>query len=186
MVAKTDTAHWRLAHQFEHRKVRKVYLAVVHGTLDLDADVIDIPLGRHPHVREKYAARPESGKSAITRYELQKQYGGYALVRLMPKTGRTHQLRVHMSLMKHPVVADIMYGGKLMTMSQMAKGADLPGPEEPGGNLKPDDVVINRQALHAAEIYLSHPVSGKEICIKAPLPCDMQLLVKLLERYRKN
>ena len=184
VVAKTDTAHWRLAHQFENRKVRKVYLAVVHGTMDLDADVIEIPLGRHPYIREKYTARPETGKTAVTRYELQRQYQGYALLRLMPHTGRTHQLRVHMSLIKHPVVADTMYGGKTMTLLQLANGMELPGPTEPGGKLKEHDPVINRQALHAAELYLLHPISGKEICLKALLPKDLQLLIDLLERYR--
>jgi len=184
-VAKTDTAHWRLAHQFEHRQTRKVYIAVVHGTMELDSDVIDMPLGRHPRVREKYAIRPESGKTATTTYELQKQYRGYALLRLMPKTGRTHQLRVHMAGIKHPIVADIMYGGKTMTLEQMTNGEQLPAAGQPGGELSAEDVVIERQALHAAELWVHHPVSGKEMHFKAPLPADMDFLVSLMERYRK-
>ncbi|MBN1846323.1 MAG: RluA family pseudouridine synthase [Sedimentisphaerales bacterium] len=185
VVARTDTAHWRLAHQFEHRQVQKMYLAVVHGTVALDADVIDMPLGRHPRVREKYAARPESGKSAITRYERQTQYRGYAVMRLFPRTGRTHQLRVHLQMIKHPIVADTMYGGKAMTLAQLADGAPYPRPDEPGGHLAPDQRVIERQALHAMSLTLHHPISGRQMCFEAPPPPDMELLIRLLERYRK-
>ncbi len=227
IVAKTDTAHWRLAHQFEHRLTRKVYTAVVHGTMDLDADQIDVPLGRHPRVREKYAARLDIGKEAVTRYELLKQYRGYALVKLMPKTGRTHQLRVHMSIIKHPIVSDTMYGGKSMTFAQLeqdqpltkkvpsaflasrsalpidqsASSTDQPvspiDQTEPAGDstaavflpgnstaIDSKEKVISRQALHAAELYIRHPISGKELSLKAPLPNDMQLLIDMLERYR--
>lgn len=182
VVAKTDTAHWRIAHQFEHRQVRKTYLAVVHGTMDLDADVIEIPLGRHPRVREKYAAQPETGKSAVTRYELQRQYRGYALLQLMPKTGRTHQLRVHLSLIKHPVVSDVIYGGKSMTLFQLANGRPLEPDDAP---LMPDEPIIDRQALHAARLELHHPTTGKPMNFEAPLPPDIRRLVQLLEQYRR-
>jgi 23S rRNA pseudouridine1911/1915/1917 synthase len=170
VVAKTDTAHWRLA--------------VVHGTLDLDADVIDMPLGRHPHVREKYAAMPDTGKHARTRYELQRQYRGYALVKVKPETGRTHQIRVHMALLKHPVVADTMYGGKMMTLEQLAQGQPLPGPGECGSELNPDEPVLARQALHAYQLEIRHPESGELMQLEAPLPQDMKRLLELLERYR--
>jgi len=183
VVAKTDTAHWRLARQFEQRQVRKTYLAVVHGTMELDADVIDVPLGRHPRAREKYAARPETGKQAVTLYELLRQYRGYATLHLFPRTGRTHQLRVHMSLMKHPVVADIMYGGKTVTLTQLANGAAVP--DELLAGLSPDQPVIERQALHAASLELRHPATGKTHTFAAPLPADMQRLIDLLERYRR-
>jgi 23S rRNA pseudouridine1911/1915/1917 synthase len=185
VVAKTDTAHWRLAHQFEHRKVEKIYYAVVHGTVALDADVIDAPLGRHPHVREKYAVRPESGKPAVTAYSVEKQYRGYALVKLKPKTGRTHQLRVHMASLKHPIVGDTMYGGKLVTLGQLSDGKALPGPGEAGSELGSDNYIIERQALHAGQITLRHPISGELMTHKAPFPADMQLLITLLDRYRR-
>ena len=186
VVAKTDTAHWRMAHQFEHRQVQKVYVAVVHGTLELDGDVIEIPLGRHPYLREKYAARPETGKSAVTQYELLKQYRGYALLKMMPRTGRTHQIRVHLNLIKHPIVADTVYGGKTMTLGQLADGQPLPKPPEPGSNLNEEDMVLERQALHAGELTLRHPINGKEMHFQAPLPEDMQVLLQLLDRYRLN
>jgi 23S rRNA pseudouridine1911/1915/1917 synthase len=185
ITAKSDTAHWRLAYQFEHRQTRKVYVALVHGTIELDADVISLPLGRHWRVREKYAVRMDGGKEAVTAYQLEKQYRGYASVKLMPKTGRTHQLRVHLSAIKHPIVADTVYGGKMMTLEQLADGGALPQGDEAGGRFGPDDFVIGRQALHAAELYIRHPISGKEMHFEAPLPEDMRLLVELLERYRQ-
>ena len=185
VVAKTDTAHWRLAHQFEHRLVQKEYIAVVQGTMELDADVIDMPLGRHPRIREKYAARPETGKSAVTQYELQQQFRGYAVLRLKPKTGRTHQIRVHLSLIKHPIVADTIYGGKTMTLSQLANDQQLPPPEHIGCGLAPNEPVITRQALHAAKLTLRHPLTKIPLTLQAPLPADMQLLLNLLQHFRR-
>ena len=180
LVAKTDTAHWRLAHQFEHRQVEKTYIAVVHGRLELDSDVINLPLGRHRRVREKYAVQPEAGKGAVTRYQVLEQYRGYALVRLMPKTGRTHQLRVHMSSIKHPIVSDTMYGGKVPLAGQLADGAVL----DEGEGLDAASPVISRQALHAAELTIRHPETAEKMRFVAPLPRDMELLIKLLARWR--
>lgn len=184
VIAKTDTAHWRLAHQFEYRKVQKTYLAIVHGTMELDADVIEIPLGRHPRVREKYAAKPDGGKEAVTEYHVEKQYRGYALVRMFPKTGRTHQIRVHMSAIKHPIVADTMYGGHTMTLGQLSDKAARPEDGDNAEGLGVDDVVIDRHALHAATLDIRHPVTAEMMHFEAPLPGDMQRLLKLLERYR--
>lgn len=188
VIAKTDTAHWRLAHQFEYRQTRKEYLAIVHGTMELDADVVDMPLGRHPMAREKYAIRPESGKSAVTTYQVIKQYRGYALVLLQPKTGRTHQLRVHMSYIKHPIVGDIMYGGKTMTLRQLAnlKPLDETLPvDKQTGDPGWDDEVVMRPMLHAHRLHIRHPVSGAEMTFEAPLPKDFQQLIALLDHYRK-
>lgn len=184
VVAKTDTAHWRLAHQFEHRQTRKTYIAIVHGTMDVDGDAINMPLGKHPYTREKYAVRLESGKEAYTEYQVQQQFNGYALVKVMPRTGRTHQIRVHMSYIKHPIVSDTMYGGKKVSLEQLANGVPLPEGDEPGGTLKPEDIIVDRQALHAAVLEIRHPVSAEPMRFEAPLPPDMELMVKLMERYR--
>lgn len=184
VIAKTDTAHWRLAHQFEHRQVQKTYMAVVQGNVELDADVIDVPLGRHPRVREKYSAQPVAGKQAVTTYKVERRFHGYTLVRLLPKTGRTHQLRVHMSFMKHPIACDTMYGGKLMTLEQLLNGASVPSDGPLIAHQELHTAVMDRQALHAAELTLHHPESGKVISFKADLPPDFQRLVSLLERFR--
>jgi len=113
MVAtKNDTAQWKIAKQFENRQIEKTYLAIVHGSPELNADRISAPLGVHPRAREKYAIRPETGKEAITFYEVIESFHGFSLLKLSPRTGRTHQIRVHLSYIKHSIVADDMYGGK--------------------------------------------------------------------------
>ncbi len=186
VVAKTDTAHWRMAHQFEHRQVQKTYMAIIHGTLELDADVIDIPLGRHPRVREKYAVRLEDGKPAMTTYHLVEQFRGYALVKLHPKTGRTHQLRVHMSAIKHPIACDTMYGGKIMTLEQLLESSPNPEINDNGFGIQKTDPVMVRQALHAAEITFHHPTSGEKVTFSAPLTKDMAMLLDLLKFHRSK
>ncbi|GAI77162.1 unnamed protein product, partial [marine sediment metagenome] len=110
VVAKNDTAQWKIAGQFERRQVNKTYLAIVHGTPDLTRDRINAPLGVHPRMREKYAIRPDTGKESITFYEVLESFRGFSLMKMTPKTGRTHQIRVHLSYLKHPIVADDMYG----------------------------------------------------------------------------
>lgn len=174
VVAKNDTAQWKIAKQFEQRKTKKSYLAIVHGTPELTADRINAPLGVHPRIREKYAIRPEIGKEAITFYEVVESFRGFSLLKMTPKTGRTHQIRVHLSYIKHPIVADDMYGGKLVYPWQLADGE--PTVQEP---------VINRVALHAWTLEFNHPTTKKPVKFEAPLPEDMQNLLDMLRKYRK-
>jgi 23S rRNA pseudouridine1911/1915/1917 synthase len=173
VVTKTDTAQWKIAKQFERRQVKKSYLAVVHGTPDLTADRINAPLGVHPKVREKYAIRPEIGKEAVTFYEVVEGFRGFSLLRLNPKTGRTHQIRVHLSYTKHPIVGDDMYGGKLVYPWQL-KDAE-PDAQDP---------VIDRCALHASTLEFKHPTTGQMVDFEAPLPEDMQSLLDMLRKFR--
>ena len=176
MVAtKNDTAQWKIARQFERRQVKKNYLAIVHGAPDLTADRINAPLGVHPKIREKYAIRPEIGKEATTFYEVIESFRGFSLLKLTPKTGRTHQIRIHLSYIKHPIVADEMYGGKLVYLWQLADAQ--PALEEP---------VINRVALHASTLEFKHPTTGQIVKFEAPLPEDMQTLLDLLRKHRKT
>jgi 23S rRNA pseudouridine1911/1915/1917 synthase len=175
VVTKNDSAQWKIAKQFEHRQIEKTYLAVVHGTPDLTADRISAPLGMHPRIREKYAIRPEIGKEAITFYEVVESFRGFSLVRLNPKTGRTHQIRVHLSYIKHPIVGDDMYGGKVVYPWQLAD-------TEPAAQ----DPVIDRCALHASTLEFKHPTRGKMVKFEAPLPEDMQNLLKMLRKYRRH
>jgi 23S rRNA pseudouridine1911/1915/1917 synthase len=174
VITKNDVAQWKIAKQFEQRKTKKSYLAVVHGTPDLSADRINAPLGVHPKIREKYAIRPEIGKEAITFYKVIESFRGFSLLELNPKTGRTHQIRVHLSYIKHPIVADDMYGGKLVYPWQLAD--QEPAVQEP---------VISRVALHAWTLEFTHPTTKKPVKFEAPLPQDMQNLLALLRKYRK-
>jgi 23S rRNA pseudouridine1911/1915/1917 synthase len=174
VVAKNDTAQWKVAKQFERRQIMKSYLAVVHGTPDLTADRISAPLGVHPRIREKYAIRPAIGKEAITFYEVLESFRGFSLLRLNPKTGRTHQIRVHLSYIKHPIVGDDMYGGKLIYPWQLQDA-------EPAAQ----DPVISRCALHASTLEFKHPTTNQILKFEAPLPNDMQVLLDMLREYRK-
>lgn len=176
LIAKNDEAHWRLSGQFERRTIQKTYVAVVEGRLDLDSDVIDAPIGVHPVVREKFAVQVRENtiditKDAVTRYEVAERYRGYTLVRLHPKTGRTHQLRVHMSYIKHPIVGDTMYGGRAVSeMDICGAGCDRP--------------FLSHQALHAWKIAFRHPITGAPLEIEAPFHGPMRRLVELLRSAR--
>ncbi|MHC4458161.1 MAG: RluA family pseudouridine synthase [Planctomycetota bacterium] len=174
VVTKNDTAQWKIAKQFEQRQTNKTYLAIVHGTPELMADRISAPLGIHPRIREKYTIRPEVGKEAITFYEVIQSFRGFALLKLTPKTGRTHQIRVHLSHIKHPIVADDMYGGKLVYPWQLADTEAVP-----------QDPVISRIALHASTLEFKHPTTSEIMKFEAPLPEDMQNLLNMLLKYRK-
>ncbi len=173
VTTKNDTAQWKIARQFEQRTIRKTYMAIVHGTPQLDADRITAPLGVHPKIREKYTVRSETGKEAKTTYKVIETFRGFSLIQLHPHTGRTHQLRVHMSHLKHPIVADDMYGGKLVYPWQIQ---DQPQ--------RVEEPVISRCALHAFSIELRHPTKDKIVRFEAPLPADMQKLLDMLRKYR--
>jgi 23S rRNA pseudouridine1911/1915/1917 synthase len=175
VVTKHETAQWRIAKQFETRQVNKTYLAIVHGTPELHADRINAPLGIHPQIREKYAIRPEIGKEAVTFYEVLEAFRGYSLLKCEPHTGRTHQIRVHLSYIKHPIVADDMYGGKLVYPWQLADAE--PAVEEP---------VIARCALHAWTLEFTHPSTNQRVKFEAPLAADMQHLLDLLRQHRRQ
>ncbi len=174
VVAKDDTTQWKIAKQFEHRQVNKSYLAIVHGTPELTADRIKVPLGIHPRTREKYAIRPQEGKESITFYEVLEHWRGFSLLKLTPKTGRTHQLRVHLLYIKHPIVADDMYGGRLVYPWQLADAE--PAVQQP---------VISRVALHAHTLEFKHPKTDEMVKFEAPLPEDMQNMLDMLRKYRK-
>ncbi|MHC4070018.1 MAG: RluA family pseudouridine synthase [Planctomycetota bacterium] len=174
VVTKNDIAQWKIAKQFENRQTKKNYLAIVHGTPELTADRINAPLGIHPKFREKYAIRPEIGKEAITFYKVLESFRGFSLLELTPKTGRTHQIRVHLSYIKHSIVADDMYGGKLIYPWQLAD--EEPAVQEP---------IIGRVALHAHALEFKHPTTKKQVKFEALLPQDMQNLLDMLRQYRK-
>jgi 23S rRNA pseudouridine1911/1915/1917 synthase len=175
VVAKNDIAQWKIAKQFENRTTKKTYLAIVHGTPELTADRINAPLGIHPKAREKYAVRPEIGKEAITFYQVVESFRGFSLLEMTPKTGRTHQIRVHLSYIKHPIVADDMYGGKLVYPWQLQDTEQ-----------EAQEPAIKRVALHAFSLEFKHPTTEKQVKFEAPFPNDMQNLLEMLRKYRKE
>lgn len=178
LFAKSETAHWRLARQFEERRTRKRYLAVVHGRVEPLADVIDLPLGKHHTVREKYAVRwDETGKPSVTVYHVRERYEGYTLLELRLETGRTHQIRVHLSHLGWPIAGDDVYGGKAISVGDVAGPA---GTADAG----PRETLMGRAALHAARLCISHPITRAPMTFDAPLPADMVNLIRLLRAHR--
>jgi 23S rRNA pseudouridine1911/1915/1917 synthase len=175
ILAKNGVAQWKISRQFHDRLVQKSYIAIVHGTPELTRDRINAPLGINLKFRYKYAVRPDTGKEAITFYEVLEAFRGFSILKLTPKTGRTHQIRVHLAHIKHPIVADDMYGGKLVYPWQLKDAK--PAVEAP---------VIARCALHAWTISFKHPTTEKIVSFEAPLPDDMQNLLDMLRKYRKK
>ncbi len=176
VVAKTDSAHLRLAEQFAARTVEKQYFAVVVGMPDRDRDVIDEPLGVHPHQREKMAIRrghPDS-REAVTRYEVLERFTGFAAVQAFPKTGRTHQIRVHLTHAGYPILCDRLYGGRsVITLGEVRKTRD----ETP---------LLERLALHAQTLGITHPETGERLEFTAPLPPDLQAVLSELKTHRRR
>jgi 23S rRNA pseudouridine1911/1915/1917 synthase len=170
VVAKTDPMHFALAAQFENRTTQKEYFAITAGVPDRDRDLIEQPIGIHPHQREKMAIRAghSTSRDATTFYEVLERFAGFAAVKVLPKTGRTHQIRVHLAHIGCPVLCDKLYGGQL----KRGQASLL------------DDAILNRQALHALRIKLAHPATGEPIEFTAPLPADLQSVLDVL-RERK-
>ncbi len=180
VFAKDDEVHWKLGLQFEHRRVDKRYVAIVHGLVEPPIDVIDFPIGPHPSkekgYREKYVVRHDVlGKPSVTICRVMAHLSSpdasaadgkpkqCSIVELELKTGRTHQIRVHLSHLGYPIVGDDMYGGRAV---------ELPAPAgEPA-------TVFGRQALHAAMLRFQHPISGEMVTFTAPLPQDLRRLVQ--------
>jgi len=185
IVAKTDEAHWRLALQFEQRKTQKTYVAIVHGNPEFDEDVIDVPIGQHPTVHDRYVAtgfaermggkfEKKLFKEAVTRYKVAERFSSYSLVELFPKTGRTHQLRIHMSHIRHPVVGDPFYGGRHISIRQATGRPD-----------DPDEPRFTRQLLHARRLIVTHPIHETPLELEAPMPADLQELLDLLRAHAR-
>jgi 23S rRNA pseudouridine1911/1915/1917 synthase len=157
IVAKNDAAHRVLAAQFKSREIHKTYLALVHGRVVKDTGEISRPVGRDPVRRVRMKAGGIAPREALTRYRVVKRLPHFTLLEAMPHTGRTHQIRVHLASIEHPVVGDKLYGapGKLLL----------------GGNEEP---TLERTFLHAAALQFSHPRSGDLLALISPLPPQLE------------
>ncbi len=154
LVARTDAAHRHLAEQFASREVEKIYTALVHGSVKGDQGRMTTPIARDPVRRIRMTARLASGRQALTSYQVLKRFEGFTLLEVKIGTGRTHQIRVHLASIRHPVVGDKLYGA-------------------PAG-------VLGRYFLHARQITFNSPSSGDRITVQAPLPPDLENYLETL------
>ncbi len=158
VVAKNDNAHISLSEQLKEHTMKRNYIALVYGVLKSQKGTIDAPIGRHKTDRKRFAVVPGKGKRAVTHYEVIELFGGYTLIRASLETGRTHQIRVHMSHIGHPLVGDELYG-----------------PRKP-------KIKAEGQMLHAETLGFIHPTTGSYIEFESPLPEDFK---KLLSKLKK-
>ncbi len=162
IIAKNSAAHHSLTRQFAHRTTEKRYIAIAAGNLRDLSGKIDTPIGRHPVHRKKMAAGVLRGREALTCWKLARELRGASLISVHILTGRTHQIRVHMASLGHPLLGDTLYGGPSII------------------KLRDRKVGINRQMLHAAELAVTHPASGERMKWHAPLPGDMEKVIEEL------
>ncbi|MBN8799951.1 MAG: RluA family pseudouridine synthase, partial [Stenotrophomonas nitritireducens] len=166
VVARTLQAQTALVEQLSAREVHRQYLAVVSGAL-VSGGTADAPIDRHPRDRLRMAVR-EDGRDAVTHYRLRERFRAHTALECRLETGRTHQIRVHMAHLKHPIIGDPLYGGALKLPKGATDGlvAQLRG--------------FKRQALHAETLEFVHPITGEAIRNSAPVPADMLALMKAL------
>ncbi|VAW52959.1 Ribosomal large subunit pseudouridine synthase D [hydrothermal vent metagenome] len=167
VIARNLRAHKYLVNQIQKHEVKREYQAVVFGVLT-GGGMVDQPIGRHPRDRIKMAVR-ENGREAITHYRLLKRFREHSHIKVQLETGRTHQIRVHMSHLRHPIVGDPVYAGR----HRVPAGAQA--------ELLDYLQHFKRQALHAWRLSFEHPETGEEVSYEAPLPEDMQKLLHLLQ-----
>jgi len=182
LVIKSDAVHEDVARQFERRTVHKEYLALVEGDVELDSDQVELPIGRHTKDRLKMSIRhDEGGKEATSIYEVLERFGDFTLVKVMPRTGRTHQIRVHMKAIGHPIVADAAYNSRDCLYAR-----DITGRGERPSTPDDEPPILERQALHAYRIEFFHPILKKRVSFQAELPEDMQRVLKLLRERKRG
>ena len=175
LIAKTDAAHKKVAEQFEGREVSKEYFALTVGAPGCDRDLIDQPIGPHPYQREKMAIRRDHplARPAQSFYEIEQRFDGYGAVKILPKTGRTHQIRLHLASVGAPVLCDRLYGSRArLTLGEIRRDS------------KDDTPLLERQALHARRLTIRHPTDGRELTFEAALPDDMQRTLDALRQFR--
>jgi 23S rRNA pseudouridine1911/1915/1917 synthase len=157
VVCKNDKAHQSLAEQLKEHSMKRVYVAVVHGNIKEEEGTVDAPIGRHPTERKRMSIHAKSGRHAVTHYKVLERFGEYTLIQCKLETGRTHQIRVHMASIGHPLLGDMVYGPR-----------KCPFPKLLG------------QTLHAKTLGFIHPKTGEYLEVEAPLPEYFQQLLEVL------
>lgn len=170
VAARDDKTHRDLARQFKERTVMKRYLALVRGEIKEERGTISAPVGRHPRERKRMAALQSGGRQAETEYSVLERFDGFTLLEVRPKTGRTHQVRVHLAHVGHPLVGDEIYGGKTASEKRFHRKI----------------LEFSRPALHAAGLAFTHPTKGDRLEFTCPLPEDMGRLIEALRKARRN
>lgn len=201
VVAKQDETHWAIAKQFENRSTLKSYLTVVHGNFDEPAGAVEEPIGKHPTIHEAFAVRHDHlSKHALTLYRVREQYEGYSLVEIELKTGRTHQIRVHMTFLGHPIAGDIVYGGEPIGPDELQNPPVAAGSRkfltfartrDEGLKIEAQakqrtDIIIAHPALHAAMLSFEHPTTRERPVFTAPLHEPMATLVRELRKSKRD
>jgi 23S rRNA pseudouridine1911/1915/1917 synthase len=174
VVAKDDEAFHHLTKQFKNRTVDKVYLAIVYGKFGQDEGLIDSAIGRHPRERKRMSTRTKRGRMAVTHWRKVEEFDNSTLLEIFPQTGRTHQIRVHLSSIGHPVLGDPLYGRK-------GRPRAIHDP-----SLKECVKKLNRQALHAQRLEFTHPRTGERVQFVAPIPEDMSIVLSFLRRQEST
>ena len=168
VVAKTERAHDRLSGQFARREVRKRYLTLVYGSVEKEQGEIDVPIGRHPRSRTRISTRTRKPRSALTRYRALSRYPGFTYLSVAPHTGRTHQIRVHLTHLGHPVVGDGAYGARrLRQLPDSIRASEM--------------VRMGRHFLHAASLAFVHPGTDQRVRFESPLPPELEAVLAILE-----
>jgi 23S rRNA pseudouridine1911/1915/1917 synthase len=184
VVAKNDDAHRKLAEQFSRREVKKTYIALVHGALKRDSGTISASISRDTVRRTRMTTRGSGGREAVSHYRVVRQidsaYGKFTLLEVKIDTGRTHQIRVHLSSLGHPVVGDTLYGAPAeIRESEIAKRSNKKRAQLAAkGSLS---LSLPRNFLHSAELELRHPRTGDRISQSSPLPGELQQFLEAVE-----
>lgn len=168
VAAKNDKAHLSLTKQFKERIIKKKYIALVWGVVKDDEGIIDMPIGRHISHRQKMSVAAKRGRTAVTHYKVLKRFSHFTLLEIRIETGRTHQIRVHLSAIHHPVVGDNVYGKKTI-------------PSFLSSDVRTKVQGLKRQALHSAVLGFKHPETDEYMEFNSPLPDDMASIIKVLE-----
>ena len=187
IVAKNDAAHARLAELFSTRQIQKTYIALVQGCVERQKGTITAALSRDPVRRTRMTTRPaENSRSAVSHYEvaerLDTRFGKFTLVRVRIETGRTHQIRVHMASIGHPIVGDTLYGAPSQLTDQVAaQAASRSARRKAVERLK-----LDRNFLHAARLEFVHPATGKSLELEAPLPAELEAFLSAMTKAEQT